>query len=232
VTTAMRSVRRAPTLATQVHEAILELITGGHIAPGERLVMERIAEQLGVSQTPVREAAARLVQEGLAVEAASGRLHVVALTESYVRDVFMVRSVLEGLCVELAAAQVTPADLEPLNQLLLETSATLPSGDHRAYARSDALLHSLMVERAGNRVLVRELQTLNPHIELIRGYSQRIDGAHLRASHQEHLQILGALQRGDVPRARFAMENHIRRALERIAGLVQFGGSAPAAVER
>lgn len=219
---AIIGVQRSPSLALQVHTALLELITGGQIQPGERVVIERLAEQLGVSQTPVREAVARLAQEGLIAEMANGRLHVVELSEEYVRDVFLVRGALEGLCIEIATPLIAPASLDLLRAQLDETSRALGRGDHRPYAQSDASLHHLVISATTNRVLAKELRSLQPHVDLIRGYSQRTDGAHLRASHEEHLSIVAALANRDSTRARHTMEQHIRNAGERIIQLIDF----------
>lgn len=219
---ATSGVQRSPSLALQAHSALLELITSGQIPPGERVVIERLAEQLGVSQTPVREAVARLAQEGLIVEQATGRLHVVELSEQYVRDVFTVRGALEGLCAELATPLLAPAELALLGAQMAETSAALARGDHGPYTRSDASLHRLLTGATTNRVLAKELTSLQPHVDLIRGYSQRNEGAHLRASHEEHLRIVAALAARDSAAARSAMEQHIRNAGERIIQLIDF----------
>lgn len=215
-------VQRSPSLALQVHAALLELVRDGQIQPGERVVIERLAEQLGVSQTPVREAVARLAQEGLVVEGGNGRLHIVALSEAYVRDVFLVRGALEGLCAELATHQISEADLEDLRRQMGETSAALARGDHGPYTRSDASLHRLLITRTTNSMLAKELRSLQPHVDLIRSYSQRTEGAHLRDSHQEHLRILEALAARDSAGARAATEQHIRNAGERIIHLIDF----------
>lgn len=215
-------VQRSRSLSVQVYEALLALVRGGQLQPGERVVIERLAEQLGVSQTPVREAVARLAAEGLVVEAASGRLHMVSLSEQYVREVFYVRGALEGLCAELATPQLGAAELAELGQQLDATTAALAQGDHEPYTRSDASLHQLLVARAGNRVLSKELRSLQPHVDLIRGYSQRSQGEHLRSSHAEHLMIVAALAAGDATLARQSMEQHIRLAGERIARLIEF----------
>jgi DNA-binding GntR family transcriptional regulator len=208
----------------QVHDALLEQITTGRLEPGERLVIERLADQLGVSQTPVREAVARLVQEGLTTEAPNGRLQVVALTEPYVRDTFLVRGALEGLAAELAAPQISEAHLTTLQTLVAGTTAALAEGDYDVYVRTDASLHRLILEAANNSVLNNELQSLQPHVDLIRGYSQRNNGEHLRESHQEHLRIIDALAHRDPVTARQAMEQHIRAASARIIRLIDFHG--------
>ena len=164
-----KRIQRGPSLAMQVHDALLEQIATGRLEPGERLVIERLADELGVSPTPVREAVARLVQEGLTTEAPNGRLQVVALTEEYVRDTFLVRSALEGLGAELAAPRISESDLAALQALMADITAALAEGDYEVYVRTDAGLHRLIVEAANNMVLSNELQSLQPHIDLIRG---------------------------------------------------------------
>lgn len=214
--------QRSPSLALQVHAALLDLVRDGRLQPGERVVIERLAEQLGVSQTPVREAVARLAQEGLVVEGSSGRLQIVALSEVYVREVFLVRGALEGLCAELAAPQLADAELADLAQQMEATTEALARGDNGPYTRSDASLHRLLIDRMGNSMLAKELRSLQPHVDLIRSYSQRTEGAHLRESHQEHLAILAALRARDDAAAREATERHIRNAGERIVHLIDF----------
>jgi len=222
MSSSQKRIQRGPSLAMQVHDALLEQITTGRLEPGERLIIERLADQLGVSQTPVREAVARLIQEGLTTEAPNGRLQVVALTEQYVRDTFLVRSALEGLGTELAAPRLSEADLTALQTLMVDTTAALAQGDYDVYVRTDASLHRLILEAANNAVLNNELESLQPHIDLIRSYSQRNNGEHLRASHREHLLIIEALTRRDPAAARQAMEEHIRNASTRIVQLIDF----------
>ncbi len=215
-------IQRSLSLATQVYNVLRENITTGRLAPGERIVIDRLAEQLGVSAIPVREAVARLVQENLITEGPNRRLQVIALSEQYVRDTFLVRSVLEGLAAELAAPRISEVNLVTLRQLLAETAIALAEGGFDVYVRADASLHGLVAEAADNIVLTSELHSLQPHIDLIRSYSQRNTGIHLQKSHQEHLQILEALENRDAMAARQAMEQHIRNASARIVQLIDF----------
>lgn len=215
-------IKRAPSLATQVYEAILDSIVSGQREPGARIVVEHVAEQLGVSPTPVREALARLLQEGLISETATGKLQVVPLTPRYVADTFFVRGALEGLAAELAAPRISAAQLALLHAALVETAAALPAGDVTVYAATDALLHRTICDVANNAVLAREIQMLQFHVDYIRGYSQRQAGEHLRLSHDEHVRLLAALSLHDGLAAREAMETHIRNASARIAQLIDF----------
>jgi len=224
-------VRRGPTLVQQVYEAICQDLVTGRLAPGQRIVLDRLAAELGTSPTPVREALARLIQEGLIVAGPDGRLQVIDLTPEYVLDTFAVRAALEGLAAELAANRIDERLLRRLQQVIDEATAALADDRYEVYAQADDFLHRSVAEAAGNRVLQRNLKMLRVHVDFILGYSHRNIGDHLRASHTEHLRILAALRAGDPAGARRAMEDHIRAAGRRIAELIDFTDQIPRAKE-
>lgn len=215
-------IRRRPSMTSQVRTALCEDIANGTLTRGERIVVERLAERFGVSPTPVREAVAGLIQDGLICEAGDGKLQVVPLTRDYVLDIFAVRSVLEGLAAELAATRIVGADLAALVRALRETTAALAQGDYGVYVAADALFHRLVGAATGNVILSRELQAIQVHVAYIRGYAQRHAGEHMARSHQEHGQVVDALAARDPIAARQAMEQHIRQSGERIARLIAF----------
>ncbi len=213
-------IRRGPGLALHAYAGMLDLIADGRLQAGEPILIERLTEHLGTNQTAVCEAVMRLVQEGLVTEAADGRLHIISLSDGYVRNVYLVRGTLEGLCAELATPYIRMEDLFQLRALIHETADALARGDARPYVRSDTQLHALIVGATTNTVLLTALQTLQPHVNLIHRYLQRIEGAHLLTSHQEHLEIVAAIADRDAVRARYAMEQHIRKTGERIGRLL------------
>lgn len=220
-------IRRLPSLASQVYDALRNSIVRGQRPPGERVVVERVAAQLGVSPTPVREALARLLQEGVVCEVTPGRLQVVPLTPCYVSDTFLVRGALEGLAAELAAPRIGEEQLARLREVLAATAAAFAAGDTSAHIATDALLHRTICAAAGNDILARELGALQIHIDYIRGYAQRLGGEHQRRSHEEHVELLDALAGRDPATARGAMERHIRDTSARIVRLINFGAASP-----
>ncbi len=220
-------IRRGPTLVQQVYDAICQDLVSGRLAPGQRIVLDRVAAELGISPTPVREALARLIQEGLIVAGPNGRLRVIDLTPDYVLDTFAVRAVLEGLAAELAATRMDEQVLRRLQQVLNEATGALAEGRYDVYARADDFLHRSVAEAAGNQVLNRNLTMIRVHVDFILGYSHRNVGDHLRASHAEHLRLVAALSARDPAGARRAMEDHIRAAGQRIARLINFDGRIP-----
>lgn len=220
-------VRRGPSLVQQVYDAICQDLISGRLAPGQRIVLDRLAAELGTSPTPVREALARLSQEGLIVAGPNGRLRVIDLSPEYVLDTFAVRAVLEGLAAELAATRMDERLLRRLQQVLNDATGALAEGRYDAYARADDFLHRSVAEASGNQVLGRNLAMLRVHVGFIVNYSHRNVGDHLRASHAEHLRVLAALSARDPAGARRAMEDHIRAAGVRIAKLIDFADRIP-----
>jgi DNA-binding GntR family transcriptional regulator len=216
------SVRNPANLSQHVYEAVTAGIATGDVRPGARVVVERLAEQLGVSQTPVREALGRLITEGLVLECGGGRFQVVPLTPAYVADTFLVRGALEGLAAELAASRFIDARLAALAAALDAVDTALQQGSTDAYARFDDALHRSIFETADNTVLLRELKPLQIHVDLIRYYSRGRAGRHIALSHVEHGAIMRALCARDARRSREAMETHIRNAGRRIEQLIDF----------
>jgi DNA-binding GntR family transcriptional regulator len=215
-------VRRYPGLADQVYHALTQSISVGKLRPGERLVFDRLAVQLGVSPTPVREALARLIQEGLIEEGPHGKLRMIRVTPRYVSDTFLVRAGLEGLAAELAAPRLSASQLAALRADLRKTSQALAAGDYQPYLATDRRFHRVICDAADNAVLSRELQSFQLHTDYIRGYSHRHSGDHIRRSHEEHLKLLEILETRDPHASRLAMEQHIRSASGRISRLIDF----------
>lgn len=213
---------RAPGLAVQVYNAIVGGIISGSFKPGHRLVLEHVAEQLGVSPTPVREAFARLIQEGLIQEEPPRRLRIVPLNESYVTDTFQVQAALEGLVAELAAQKITTSELGEIGDIVHQSGLALEQKRFDIYIEGDRSLHDTLLRVADNDVLRRNLQALQNHIGFIRGYCQRTSRDHLRHSQLEHQEIIEALVLKDAKQARQCMERHILNTGERVVNLLNF----------
>ncbi|MFM2120625.1 MAG: hypothetical protein RL722_2093, partial [Pseudomonadota bacterium] len=99
----MKQIVSQPNLVDQVRDAILAEIASGALAPGERVVQERIAEQLGVSRQPVQQALTLLLSQGVLRDAPGRRLIVAPLDAAYVRHMYDMRAVIEGLAFREAA---------------------------------------------------------------------------------------------------------------------------------
>jgi len=218
-------IERAPSLADQVYDALCENIISGKLAPAERLIFEQLAQQFGVSLTPVRDASIRLARDGLATLTTSGRLQVASLTTEYVRHVYDVRIALEGVAASLAATQLTDDDLAEMTALF-DRAQSSPASEARQQLRdATKALHRRIHDVLTNPILTRELQALKIHADYILGYAFREFGASYLVSLDEHLALLDALASRDPDVARTTMEVHMRLVRDRIIALIEEQGS-------
>ena len=110
-----------------VFEAMREAIVSGRLAPGERLVEIKLADEMGVSRTPVREAIRKLELEGFVIMMQRKGAYVAGLSPKEIRDVFEIRSTLESLAARLAAERITQVQLEQLKRQLADLEEKIRS---------------------------------------------------------------------------------------------------------
>ncbi len=196
------SARRAPRvpLPTRVYEALRDDIVEGRREPDSQLVQEQIAEQLGVSRTPVREALTRLTHEGLATWVPGQGYLVADLTDADVTSIFEVRESLEVTALRLAVGRHDKASLRRLEALVEDMAATDPTDAIRHFDLNRAF-HSAVVAPCGNPLLLTMLDNLwdLPVNRMItRSYLQR--GGRIETMLAEHRQIVAALAAESVER--------------------------------
>jgi len=196
------------TTTTDLIEAELRRrIERGELAPAARLADAKLAAELGVSRTPVREALLRLAREGL-VEIAPGRwTQVSAAPDDDARLIFPPYAALHATAAATAAARITPADIAGLRAINAELGAAIACRDAEAARAADERFHDRIAEIAGNPHLTRALLPL-------RSLARRHELMHFsgaapaRASHRQHGRIIAALAAGDAGAAeRLTKEN-------------------------
>ena len=195
-------------LADRVVQQLLEELLAGRLAPGTRLREIELADRLGVSRTPIREALGRLGRDGL-VELLPNRGAIVRdLGGDELRHIYQLREALEGLAAELACERMTPADFARLDQLVAAAAPAAPQF-REACLELDRELHRLIALRSGNPVLAVEIRRFHDLVQLMRN---RVDDGAGALTHAlgEHRAIIDALRGGDAAKARAAMTHHIR----------------------
>ncbi|WP_370440994.1 GntR family transcriptional regulator [Kineococcus halophytocola] len=218
--------RRAPApsrqmLADHVYDAVLDLLIDGELKAGAALGIDGLAREFGVSQTPVREALARLESTGLVRRTAlkGYRVAPVATPEELVR-LMQARLVLEPALAEMAATRLTLQVLGDLEQAVRDL-ATAPLGpsfhEFREYWAADERFHRIIAEATGNEFLLSAYRALGGQIQRFRlfGGGGVTDSEHCVA---EHTRVLDGLRTGDPATARAAMAAHITEARERALG--------------
>ena len=197
-------------------------IYSGEYKSGEELSLTRIAAQLGVSRTPVREAFQALAAEGLITLRMNKGAVVNPIDEPFIRDIFEMRTLLESEAAARAAVRGMPSASILLKRLeRMEEDCRLGRADRREYEALNQEIHMEIWNAAGSRKLKSFL------MELWNGTSTRFgleeEKEHHRLSTMEHLELLEAIKRHDKAGAREAMHRHIARSMENILRVTQTG---------
>lgn len=197
-----------PLLGARVYEAIKEAILSLKIRPGEVLTIGRLADQLGASRTPVRDALLILEREGLVTIVPQKGTYVSMILPQDVHEIFELRIVLESYASRVAATRVTPDELDRAEATLQEANWAFAQGEKIQAADLGRPIHDLVVRKVGNDRLVRGLNELETHYTRIRHFAVLIPDRFARSDRQHHA-ILAALRDGDAERSGQAMTDHL-----------------------
>ncbi len=199
-------------LREQIKDVILQRIVSHEYPPGARLVETRIAQELGVSQAPVREALRDLEQLGCIVHEPFRGCSVRAFSAEELLEAFPVRAALEALAARLAAERITEEELLQLADLLETMRAAARRGDAHDQSQANASFHATIVRAARNATLERQWSFLEPYSRTYLTVSQ--PGLDLLALSERHVPILDALRARDGDAAADAMHRHLMDAAE------------------
>ena len=160
-----------------VFNTLRQAILTGELKPGERLMEIHLANRLGVSRTPIREAIHKLEQEGLVTMVPRKGAEVAQITEKSMNDVLEVRRALDALCTELACDRMTGEDLENLRKACLTFEEAVQNKDVREIAQADVDLHDIIILATGNQRLISLMNNLAEQMyryrfEYIKDFSQ------------------------------------------------------------
>ncbi len=190
---------------------ILEAIEAGDYRPGARLVESELAERLGVSRTPVREALQRLETQGMLLR--DGRSLIVAsLDHNQLAELYTVRAELEGLAAKLAARHATDEEITVLRGMVRDDQSLI-GGDPRLLSRANKRFHKLIHLASHNRFLVQQLDLVHRAMALMATTSFAADGRD-EAAILEHGVIVAAIAARDGDAAYLALRGHISKAYE------------------
>jgi DNA-binding GntR family transcriptional regulator len=202
-------------LVEQVGDAIRELIIDQALAPGERLNITALARQLGVSDTPVREALGRLRSERLLTFEPYVGYAVMSLpTPERLNELVDLRHLLEGYAARVGAPRVSRSELDRMRQALAgmqEVQAGPTFSESKEHVAHDHAFHTVIMQSPGNSVLLEIYQSLNLHMHLSRLYHGR-GVAELERTRNEHRMILDAYELRDGAAAEAAVLAHIEAA--------------------
>jgi DNA-binding GntR family transcriptional regulator len=190
------------------YQRLLEEIRAGRLTPGTRLREVEIAERLGVSRTPVREAMRQLEADGLVVHVPRHGATIRRLDYAEVMELYEMRAVLEGTAARLAARAASVMELQELRTLNAEFAATANPVEAAGRNRQ---FHQMLLESTRNRFLGAAVVGLQKTL-LILGPTTLMDAQRIRRAVTEHDAVLDALEARDGAGAEAAMRRHIEEA--------------------
>ena len=191
-----------------VFKTLRQGILTGELKPGERLMEIHLANKLGVSRTPIREAIRKLELEGLVTMIPRRGAEVAQITEKSMKDVLEVRKVLDTLSVTLACERITEEEKEQLRDACADFEDAVKTGDFSMVAKTDVAFHDIIVAATRN---IRLSQMVNNLAEQM--YRYRFEYIKDSTQHnrlvQEHREICDGIVKGDKGKALAAIEAHI-----------------------
>ncbi len=191
-----------------VFNTLRRAILIGELKPGERLMEIHLADRLGVSRTPIREAIHKLEREGLVTIVPRRGAEVAQITEKSMNDVLEVRRALDALCAELACDRITEEGLAALQNACGEFERCVKTGDSKKIAQADVALHDIIVQATGNQRLIQLVNNLSEQMYRYR-FEYIKDSSQHKTLVEEHRIIYQSIVRKDKETAAAAAKTHI-----------------------
>ena len=191
-----------------VFNTLRQAILIGELKPGERLMEIHLADRLGVSRTPIREAIHKLEREGLVTIMPRRGAEVAQITEKSMNDVLEVRRALDALCVELACDRITEEGLDNLRAACDNFEQCVKTKDSKKIAQADVALHDIIVQATGNQRLIQLVNNLSEQMYRYR-FEYIKDSSQHKTLVEEHRIIYQSIVQKDKETAAEAARTHI-----------------------
>ncbi len=191
--------------------AIRSAINSGKLQPGERLIEIQLAEELGISRTPLREAMRKLEMEGFIVMIPRKGTYVADISLKDITEIYEVRISLDMLAASLAAERISDEELEEMNRQLLLTASLSVETEMAEIVAADSVFHDVLYRATRNERLLGIISNLREQITNIRGRSMAQPGR-MKDTLTEHRNLLDAIASRDPEAAAAAARVHIENA--------------------
>jgi len=191
-----------------VFETIRNAIISGSLKPGERLMEVQMAERLGVSRTPIREAIRKLELEGLIIMLPRKGAYVADLSVKDLTEVLEIRAALEGMATGLAVTRINECEIEELELIALKFHKALENGDLEELLFQDSQFHETIFKASRNERLIQLNNNLREQVQRFREmYLKKINRS--KKTSMEHFDIVEAISRRDISKAEKLARKHI-----------------------
>ena len=202
------SFKERKSLGHDVFEYLKKAIIDQTIKPGSRLVESKIADMLGISRTPLREALHKLEREDWIEKIPSGGFKVVTLTNADIEQTFGIRSVLEAYAARLAAENYQDKDLAPLEKKMNEFKKCLETKDSDKLQKINTQFHDLLYSLSKSPKLIKMINQLRAQISIFRQIILKQD-EYAHKSSDDHFRMLDAIKNRDGKKVEQLVRHHI-----------------------
>ncbi len=203
-----------------VFNTLRQAILRGELKPGERLMEIQLANKLGVSRTPIREAIRKLELEGLVLMIPRKGAEVAEITEKSLRDVLEVRRALEELAVQLACEKITKEEMRELERVAKEFQQVVNSSDITEIAEVDVCFHDIIYTATDNQKLIQLLNNLREQMYRYRVEYLKRDGVFPQLI-AEHEAIIRHIENNEKEKATEVMCRHIDNQVETVIDVIR-----------
>ena len=199
-------------LADEVYDQLVQAIMDREIGPDDRLVQEKLAAELDISRTPVREALLRLEKEGVLHLANSGGFRLAKISEEETLELYQARAAIEGQAARILTARGDAEELERLRKLIRQTE-DLKDPTTRDYFIANRTIHRAFMEAAGNRFLLEMFDMIWGRAMAFHLFAA-IENADISKSLGNHIELVDVIATGDRGAALEAFTDHIQEGFE------------------
>ena len=206
-------------LSQKIYQVLKKEIVKGFLKPGAKLSENRLAREMHVSRTPIREAMRKLVAEGLVKTSPNKKMTVSEVSLTDMKEVLQVRGALEGLAASIAAKRITSQEIDTLEKIVIQMSLYTTKEHLSSYCEVDDQFHDLILSICGNKWIIKVRENLSNFIYRYRVMSLSVP-ERLKCSLEEHQAIMESLKKRNSEEAnklsQIHMENTIINILKNI----------------
>ena len=196
-------------------QSIREDILSGRYEQNTELKEAAIGAELGVSRTPVREALRQLELEGLVTIIPNRGAYVNMITAKDVQDIYVIRSMLEGLCARWATQSITAEQLDSMEETLCLSEYHTSKKNYEKLYELDSLFHEQLYEAGGSRILNHILSDFHDYVKMVRKATISTSSRSVTST-EEHRAIFEAIKEKDPDKAEALAKEHVKHTIESI----------------
>ena len=203
------------TLRENIADIIRKRIIYQELEPGQKIVEQDLAKEFKTSRAPIREALRQLELEGLVNIIPNKGAYVTGISDKDVHDIYMIRSMLEGLCARWATQSITAEQLDSMEETLCLSEYHTSKKNYEKLYELDSLFHEQLYEAGGSRILNHILSDFHDYVKMVRKATISTSSRSVTST-EEHRAIFEAIKEKDPDKAEALAKEHVKHTIESI----------------